>query len=128
VIVDSSALLAVMNSEPDARELGERIEAAADPRISAATLVETSIVAGRKRQHIVDELLAWGGITVIPFDEEQARMARQAYVTYGKGSGSRARLNFGDCFSYALAKVSGQPLLFKGADFTHTDIESALLP
>lgn len=128
MIVDSSALLAVMNSEPDARTLGERIEAAADPRISAATLVETAIVAGRKRQHIVDELLAWGGITVIPFDEEQTRMARQAYVTYGKGSGSRARLNLGDCFSYALAKVSGQPLLFKGDDFTHTDIESALLP
>ena len=67
-----------------------------------------------------------GEIAIIPFDADHARVAREAYARYGKKSGSSARLNFGDCMTYALAKITGEPLLFKGDDFTHTDLTSAL--
>ena len=76
----------------------------------------------------VDVLLAKFGIQVIPFDENQARLARAAYRDYGRGSGRPAHLNMGDCFSYALAAVTGEPLLFVGDDFTHTDLTPGLRP
>ena len=95
-------------------------------RISAATLVESSTVAGPERQADLDSILAEGPVHVVSFDAVHAQIARRAYLTYGKGSGSRARLNLGDCYSYALAKAVGEPLLFKGDDFTHTDVVSAL--
>jgi len=124
VIVDSSALMSILLAEDDAAALGVALGASAEPRISAATLVEAGIVAGRERHGVLDDVLE--GVEVVPFDRAQALVARAAYLRYGKGSGSRARLNFGDCFSYALAKVTGEPLLFKGDDFSHTDITPAL--
>ncbi len=74
---------------------------------------------------MLDELLGDAEISVVPFDATQARIAREAYARFGKGSGSTAGLNFGDCMTYALAKVTGEPLLFKGDDFTHTDVTPA---
>lgn len=73
----------------------------------------------------MDRLLDDAEIAVVPVDAAQARLARAAYARYGRRSGSRAQLNFGDCMAYALAKVTGEPLLFKGDDFTHTDVTSA---
>ena len=125
MIVDSSALVAILWSERDAPALSHAIESTA-ARVSAATLVETSIIVGAEMHANLDELVQAAGFLVAPFDDEQYRVARTAYARYGKGSGSRARLNLGDCFSYALAKTTGLPLLFKGDDFTHTDVEPAL--
>jgi ribonuclease VapC len=79
-----------------------------------------------ERHDELDQLLAETLSSVVAFDDAQVRLAREAYARYGKGSGSPARLNLGDCFSYALAKTTGQPLLFKGDDFTHTDVTPAL--
>ena len=73
-----------------------------------------------------DDLIKEAGIMIEPVTAEQAHLARRAYRSYGRGSGSPARLNLGDCFAYALAKATGEPLLFKGDDFPHTDIEPAL--
>jgi ribonuclease VapC len=84
------------------------------------------VVVGRDWHGPLDAFLEAAGTTIVPFDEDQARVARAAYARYGKGSGSPARLNFGDCFSYALAKTTGLPLLFKGDYFTHTDVTPAL--
>jgi ribonuclease VapC len=124
VIVDSSAVIAWIKHEPDARALADTLASAERPRISAATFLESCIVAGPTRHDDVDDLLA--GVEVVPFDRQQALAARDAYLRYGKGSGSPARLNLGDCFSYALAAVTGEPLLFKGDDFTHTDVTPAI--
>lgn len=120
MIVDSSAAIAVLRLEPDAEDLAHLISAADRPRMSAATLVESSIVAGPGRLSELDTVLE--GVEIVPFDRVQALAARAAYQRYGKGSGSPARLNLGDCFSYALATTTGEPLLFKGDDFTHTDV------
>jgi ribonuclease VapC len=126
VIIDSSALVAILKAEPDAGLYTEALERSDDARVSAATSFETTIVVGPGRHVDLDDLLVEGAVTVVPFDEEQARLARAAYARYGKGSGSPAGLNFGDCFSYALAKTTGMPLLFKGNNFTHTDVVPAL--
>jgi ribonuclease VapC len=126
VIIDSSALVAILRMEPDASAFAAAIESADDVRVSAATVVETSLVVGPHVQDALDRLLDSADVAVAPFDADQARVARQAHLRYGRGSGSSARLNLGDCFSYALAATTGQPLLFKGEDFTHTDIEPAL--
>jgi len=128
VIVDSSALVAIAIDEPEARVFAQLVEGAATVRISAGTLLESSIVLGPIGQKFLDGWVSSSGCEVVPFDEEQSSVARRAYLTYGKGSGSRARLNFGDCFTYALAKVTGEPLLFTGDDFTHTDVTPAFTP
>jgi ribonuclease VapC len=78
-----------------------------------------------RRQHEVDRLLADVEIDVVPFDADHARLARDAYTRFGKHPSSKAKLNFGDCMAYALAKATGEPLLFKGDDFTHTDLTPA---
>jgi ribonuclease VapC len=131
VIVDSSALIAVLRSEPDSeRILSTLAKSAGNVSISASTLLETHIVVQRLKVEgleasltaLVDEL----SIKVASFGSSQQQLAADAHRTYGKGSGHPAKLNFGDCFSYALAKERGEPLLFKGDDFTQTDIESAL--
>ena len=80
---------------------------------------------GREHQATLDEFLTGSGLRIEAFDEEQSRVARQAFVRYGRGAASAARLNLGDCFSYALAKVLDEPLLFKGGDFAHTDVAPA---
>jgi ribonuclease VapC len=130
VIIDSSAIVAIMLSEPDAARYLAALAAAKDARMSAATYVETGIVADCSRNAAdgrrLDALLREAGVTIEPVTETQAAIARQAYRDFGRGSGHPAALNFGDCFAYALAKDLSRPLLYKGDDFAHTDIRSAL--
>jgi ribonuclease VapC len=129
MIVDTSAVAAILFAETDADRFADAI-AAADPcRISAANYVEAAVVvdlrgdATASRQF--DTFFRRAGIVVEPVTEEQARLARQAYLDYGKGR-HRAGLDLGDCFAYALAKATGEPLLYKGRDFARTDVEPAL--
>ena len=125
MIVDTSALMSILLAEDDALRMMDAIAESGAPRLSAATLVEASIVAGaRNLLSRLDEVV--GELEVVAFDGDQAQVARAAYARFGKGSGSPARLNFGDCMAYALAMTTGEPLLFKGDDFTHTDVVSAL--
>jgi ribonuclease VapC len=126
VIVDSSALIAILRAEPDAGTFTQAMEDATRVRISAATLLESLMVAGSNRRQELRQLLTEAGADIVHFDEKQLNAALQGHDRFGKGSGSAARLNFGDCFSYALAKSLDEPLLFKGDDFTHTDVRSAL--
>jgi len=129
VIVDTSALVAILRAEPEASACAEAIESAGVCRLSAASYVEVGAVIDSAGDAIasrrVDELLAVTGIEIEAATASQAQIAREAYRDFGKGSGHPARLNFGDCFSYALAKATGETLLFKGDDFRHTDIVSA---
>jgi ribonuclease VapC len=130
VIVDSSVIVAILLQEPEARAFSETIEAASSCRISAANLFEAAIVIDSKRDAIssraFDAFLVDASVDIRAVDERQARIAREAYRDFGKGSGHPAKLNFGDCFAYALAKVMNEPLLFKGDDFNHTDVRPAL--
>jgi ribonuclease VapC len=130
VIVDASALVAIVRNEPEAEAFVRAIDAAQRPRISAANFLEAAIVVDRGRSPIparrLDDLLAELRLAIEPVTEAQMRIAREAYRDYGRGSGHPARLNFGDCFAYALARQRGEPLLFKGDDFGHTDIAPVL--
>jgi ribonuclease VapC len=130
MIVDTSALVAILFAEDDAAVYAEAIEAAPRRAISAAGYVEAGAVVDRSGDPVarrrLDELLAVADIVVEPVTAEQARVAREAYRDFGKGSGHPAGLNFGDCFAYALARVRGEPLLWKGDDFGHTDVAVAL--
>lgn len=126
MIVDSSAFIAIMSSEPEDLAFSEAMGAADQVLASASTLLETSIVVRRPGWDDLDEIFRRFGTRFIAFDEDQARVAREAYARYGKGSKHPAKLNFGDCMSYALAKVRDEPLLFKGDDFTHTDVLAAI--
>ena len=130
MIVDSSAVIGILNSESDAEALSDALVSARSRRISAATLVELYVVVDGKRDPVrsarLDELLRRSDVEIIDFTTEQAHVARAAYRDFGRGTGHPARLNFGDCFSYALAKVTGETLLFKGDDFVHTDLTPAL--
>jgi ribonuclease VapC len=129
MIVDTSALVAILRDEPEARACADAIEKSAVRRVSAGNFVETALIIDASRDPVAsrrfDDLIKEAQITVEPVTEAQARIAREAYRDFGKASGHPARLNFGDCFTYALAKVTGEPLLFKGDDFTRTDIKSA---
>jgi ribonuclease VapC len=128
VIVDASAVIAILRDESDAKELAAAIEGSDVLRISAATYVEAAIVTDSNRNPLLssslDSFLRRASITIEPVTVEQARIAREAYRDYGRGR-HRAGLNFGDCFAYALAKEKGEPLLFKGDDFRKTDVEVA---
>ena len=130
MIVDSSALVAILYDEPEAQACIAAMYAT-QCRISAANFLEAAIVIDSARSpvagHRLDDLLVQTRMVIEPVTEEQVRIARQAYRDYGRGSGHPARLNFGDCFAYALARASGEPLLFKGDDFRHTDIIPALI-
>jgi ribonuclease VapC len=130
VIVDTSAIMAIVKAEPEADAFATLLAASPVNRISAATLVETSIIIDRSlppgTHARLDALLDRGAIEVEPVTAEHADLARAAHRRFGRGSGHAARLNFGDCFAYALAKATGEPLLYKGDNFTHTDIRSAL--
>jgi ribonuclease VapC len=130
VIIDTSALIAILRAEDDAAAMAYAIEEAAVRRISAANYLETAVVIDSSRDPIAsrrfDELVEAADLSVEPVTREQARIAREAYRDFGKGSGHKAGLNFGDCFAYALAKSAGEPLLFKGDDFVHTDVTPAL--
>ena len=132
MIVDTSALIAILHDEPEATACIRALYAAPNCRISAASFLEAGIVVDSARSPVpsrrLDDLLRQAGVIIEPVTEEQARIARAAYRDYGRGSGHPARLNFGDCFAYALARATGEPLLFKGDDFIHTDIKPALEP
>jgi len=129
VIIDSSAVIAILFDEPEAQALLSQIAVADVCRLSSASLVEIGIVLRRdataQRRAAFDEMRRLFSIKIEPVTEEQAYVALDAYDRFGKGTGHPAGLNYGDCFSYALAKQSGEPLLFKGNDFTHTDLEAA---
>ena len=128
MIVDSSALLAILFSEPDARRHAGAIMAASPCRMSVANVLEASIVVecrgGDTAAHELDTLLESAEIELVPVTVEHLEAARRAWRRFGKGN-HPAALNFGDCFAYALAKATGEPLLFKGEDFAQTDIEAA---
>ena len=128
MIVDSSALLAVLLREPDATRYETAIATAPSCRMSAVNVLETSIVVesrgGEAAVHELDAFLERAGIVWSPVTTEQVKAARVAWRRFGKGN-HPARLNLGDCFAYALAKTAEEPLLFKGEDFSRTDIETA---
>jgi len=130
MIVDSSAVVAILGAEPEAAACVAAIEHATIRRISAVSFVEAAIVLDRRRDPVVsrrfDQLVQSARLAIEPVTEAQARLAREAYRDFGRGSGHPANLNFGDCFAYALARSTGEPLLYKGDDFTHTDVRSAL--
>jgi ribonuclease VapC len=125
MVIDTSALLAILQDEPERRSFNEAIEAADSRSMSTATFVETSIVIesryGAEGLRDLDLLVAKASIDLIPVDAEQAHLARTAFSRFGKGR-HPAGLNYGDCFSYALAKTLGEPLLYKGGDFSLTDL------
>ncbi len=129
MIVDSSVLVSIILGEQDSVVYSRTLDTADRLSISAATFVEVSIVIDRRKNptysNRIEELLVRFNIAIEPVTAEQARIARQAYRDYGKGSGHPAGLNFGDCFSYALARVKREPLLYKGDDFVHTDVRAA---
>lgn len=128
MIVDTSALVAILRAEPDAERFAMAIEEADVVRLSAASYVELGAVVDQARDAVasrrLDELLEVAQVVIEPLTAVQARVAREAYRDFGRGSGHPAGLNLGDCFSYALAKSVGEPLLFKGSDFTHTDVRA----
>jgi len=126
MIVDSSAIVAMLNSEDEAEAFSSAILASEEARMSAGNYLEASIVIDGNRDPIVsarlDSVMAELGIGIEPVTASQARIARQAYRDFGKGSGHPAKLNFGDCFAYALAMERGEPLLYKGDDFVHAGL------
>ena len=127
--LDTSAIIAILLAEPDASVLHTQVLAAEKLHLSAVTFVETAIVLENKLgpagSHDLEEFLRDHDVAIVPVDAEQSRAALLAYWRFGRRLHS-ASLNFGDCFSYALAKVKGIPLLFKGGDFGRTDIHSAI--
>jgi ribonuclease VapC len=132
MVVDTSAIVAIFLTEPDAPLYETAIANAEILTMSASSYVELSLVLRGRRtggsDAQIDAFLTEMNIGIAAFTTDQARIARDAHARFGKGSGHPAQLNFGDCFSYALAQALDAPLLFKGADFSHTDIRPALKP
>jgi ribonuclease VapC len=130
IVVDTSALVAILQLEDDAQTLASALHAATSVSLSAMTLLEAGIVLyARRGQSGVDDLgklLSGVGVVTVAFDERMAALAIEAFAKFGRGRGSRANLNFGDCASYALSKSLGAALLYKGDDFSATDIVSVL--
>ncbi|MGE5270219.1 MAG: type II toxin-antitoxin system VapC family toxin [Thiohalocapsa sp.] len=129
IVVDTSAVIAILREEPEAEIFAEVIGQAEACYLSAVGFLEASMVMiGRGRAELgndLEDLLTEMGIELVPFDEQQARASREAFVRFGRGRHA-AQLNFGDCISYALARTRALPLLYKGNDFARTDIISAL--
>ena len=132
MIVDTSAVVAVLRNEADADIYSRVIATSPTVRISAGTYVELGVVIDGLDDPVIsgalDKYLEESRVIIEPLTAAQAQIARTAYQRFGKGSGHAARLNFGDCFAYALARALGEPLLFKGDDFTLTDIEIVIEP
>lgn len=128
MILDTSALIAILYREPEAEAFARRIHEAEICRMSVATWVELALVVesqlGPEGMRQAEVFLRRAGIVIEPLTVEQGELARQGFLDFGKGR-HKAGLNYGDCFAYALAKATGEPLLFKGNDFTHTDIPTA---
>jgi ribonuclease VapC len=131
MVIDISAALTILLAEEEDDLFASAIDADPNRMMSAVSVLETSIVIEARKGPAggreLDLLLHRGRIDIVPFDANQVELARDAYRRYGKGY-HRAALNFGDCCAYALAAASGEPLLFKGDDFTHTDIPKVLSP
>lgn len=130
MIIDTSALIAILRNEPATPRIKDALRQAESRQISAATLVEARVVMTSKtgasgRRHL-DSLVKEARIETVDVTPVQADLASQAFTDFGRGSGSPAKLNYGDCFSYALAADTGEALLYVGDDFTHTDLRSAL--
>lgn len=128
MIVDTSALVALLRGEEDAKRFARALALpGVAKRLSAASYVELGIVVDRTGDPLIsrrmDELIREAALIIEPVTAEHAVIAREAYRAFGKGSGHPAQLNFGDCLAYALAKARSEPLLFKGSDFACTDIE-----
>ncbi len=130
MIVDTSAILAVLLGEEEAKDFKKILATTDSISMSVASYLEASLRIDWERDPIMsrllDELLELFEVDIVPVTLDQGKVARDANKDFGKGSGHAAKLNFGDCFSYALAKERGEPLLFKGKDFSETDIVSAL--
>lgn len=129
MVIDSSALVAILLGEEEAGRFAEAIEAASPRLLSAASLLEASMVVetrkGEAAARELDLLIYRAEIEIVPVDHRQAEIAREAWRQFGKGR-HPAGLNYGDCFAYALAKTAGVPLLFKGEDFSRTDLLAAV--
>src|SRR5258708_546077 len=129
MILDAAALIAILRDEPEAAACAQAVEAAAHRRISAANFVEAALVIDASRDPVAsrrfDDLVKEAQLVIEAVTESQARIAREAYRDFGRGSGHPAQLNFGDCFSYALGREMGEALLFKCHQFSHTRIHSA---
>jgi ribonuclease VapC len=125
IVLDSSILVGIIKGEPQTDELLDTL-AAEDCAIGAPTLVETRVWCALNlpggSSHWLEEFVAGDGVTVVPFSREMAAVASDAFAKFGRGSGHRAKLNFGDCLCYAVAAVLRAPLLFRGTDFAHTDL------
>lgn len=132
IAIDTSVLIAILGREPEMPAFAAVLSRSVSTVISTATMVETCAVVGSRWKAVgvagLRQLLAEVGVEYRAVDEVQMQIAIVAYDRFGKGSGHRAQLNYGDCFSYALAKSLDAPLLFKGDDFVHTDIRPALIP
>jgi ribonuclease VapC len=128
MILDTSAIIAILFDEDDAEIYAQAITRADSCRLSAATFVETAIVVEAQTKNSgsrqLDAFIRRAGIAIDPVTEEQAHIARQAFIDFGKGR-HPAALNYGDCFSYALSKATREPLLLKGKDFAKTDLTAA---
>ena len=126
MIVDTSVLAAILFDEPERRDLQGQLASSDRLAMSAGSWIELAVVLTRKGRDdlvaISDRVVSTLSIRIAAVDRAQAEIARNAYREFGRGSGHKAKLNSGDCFSYALSKAAGEPLLFKGDDFTHTDV------
>ena len=129
MIIDTSAIIAIIRDEPEAISCARAIADATIRRVSAVNFVESAVVIDAGRDPITtrrfDDFIREAGIAIGPVTTIQAHIAREANRDFGRGSGHPAKLNLGDCFAYALAKDAGEPPLFKGDDFGHTDIVAA---
>lgn len=126
MVLDTSALIAILFGEPESETFINLISQDSKRLLSASTALELMLVIESRKGEIggrdLDLFLHRAKIDIVPFDAEQAELARIAWRRYGKGNGHPAQLNFGDCFAYALSKITGEPLLFKGNDFSQTDV------
>jgi ribonuclease VapC len=129
IVLDASVIVAIFRGEPEAADLLRGLARFPERVISAANWLEAAMVIEGKEDFDqtadFDELIATLRVTIAPVSPEHAHLARKAFKRYGKGRGSKAKLNFGDCFAYALAKALDAPLLFKGDDFAQTDVKRA---
>src|SRR5208282_581313 len=130
MIIDTSAIVAILRDEPEAAWCAQAIAEARIRRVSAVNFVEAAVVIDGSRDPVAsrrfEDFFREAEIIVEPVTEAHARIAREAYRDFGKGSGHAAGLNFGDCFAYALSRATAEPLLFKGDDFKRTDLTSVL--
>ncbi len=130
MIVDSSALVAIVDDEPECDAFLDLMRRAGHVLVSAGSLLETAVVVDARRRpelsRMLDDLVRELRVEVVPVTAEHVALGRAAYRDYGRGSGHPAGLNFGDCFAYALARETGDTLLFKGDDFIHTELRPAV--